>query len=187
LLYAMKHAVPHLILSRDNGLEKEQIKAVERREDQIIELTYDEQWREQTFRTCGHAHVLREACKQTQLILYKRDGTQNIHLSKILQLSDWLHSEPHRLYSKQKSVIQNAVAKRKLQAHLEHLIELAQVGERTSEKILLVMTALWAQDTFPSRLPQKLKAQVQQWLEIENAPILNQLWNHTLEQSNLSQ
>jgi hypothetical protein len=175
-VYAMAHAVPHLAACRSRALEQGRANEASKRGDAILSLVEDEAWRAQCFQACGNGAPLQRAIRHAQDVVRARDQAGS-ERERMLRFARWRHDEPHRLYLAQRDCLRAPVADAKvLRAHLEHAVSLARMGARPRDRVMLALTALWAQARWPQEPPQAMKKAVDRWLEEAREPALHKLW-----------
>jgi hypothetical protein len=175
--YAMRHAVAHLADSARRGTSHGRANAANARQDRLLALVEDDAWRSACFEACGDPAPLRQGFAHVQRILRARETKPGERAQDLLRLARWRHDEPHRLYLAQRQLLQTPVEGVAQQAHLEHVTDLARMGTRPREKVMLALTALWSTARRPSSLPEGLRLQVQEWLEEAREPALEKLWD----------
>ena len=173
----MRHAVAHLADSARRGTSHGRANAANARQDRLLALVEDDAWRSACFEACGDPAPLRQGFAHVQRILRARETKPGERAQDLLRLARWRHDEPHRLYLAQRQLLQTPVEGVAQQAHLEHVTDLARMGTRPREKVMLALTALWSTARRPSSLPEGLRLQVQEWLEEAREPALEKLWD----------
>ncbi len=174
--YAMAHGVPHLAACRSRALEQGRAGEASKRGDAILALVEDEAWRALCFQACGNGAPLQRAIRHAQDVVRARDRAGS-ERERMLRFARWRHDEPHRLYMAQRDRLRTPVGDSKAQrAHLEGVVQLARMGSRPRDRVMLALTALWAQARRPQEPPQALKKAMGRWLEEAREPALDKLW-----------
>jgi hypothetical protein len=109
-------------------------------------------------------------------VLRARERSPGAAAQDVLRLARWYHDEPARLYEAQRAMLRAPVVGAAQPAHLERVVDLARMGARPREKVMLALSALWASDRRPAELPHALTEQVRDWLEEAREPALDKLW-----------
>lgn len=174
--YAMRHAVAHLAASAATAHRDDRPALATSRQNRILALVEDETWRAACFEACGDPTPLRLGFAHAQRILRAREKTPGAAAQDLLRLARWRHDEPRRLYDAQRATLRRPVEDAAQAAHLERVVDLARMGARPCEKVMLAMTALWATVQRPTSLPQGMQQQVRDWLEEAREPALEKLW-----------
>jgi hypothetical protein len=125
---------------------------------------------------CGDPGPLRQGFVEAQRIHRSREQTPGTAAKDLLRLARWRHDEPLRLYEAQRAVLRAPVEGQLQAAHLERVVDLAHMGARPRERVMLALTALWATASRPGALPTGLQQQVGDWLEEAREPALDKLW-----------
>lgn len=175
-VYAMRHAIAHLKDSAAWAKEQGRTQEEARHAQTLEALVEDRAWREACFEAVGDPAPLREGFEALQKIIRAKEATPGASVADILRLARWQHDEPRDLYEGQRHTLRTPVEPRLQAAHLERVNDLARMGARPREKVMLALMALWATATRPTALPESLVEQVGDWLEEANEPALNKLW-----------
>jgi hypothetical protein len=174
--YAMRHAAAHLAASAKSAITNDQPDKAKERHDTLLALVEDAAWRAACFEACGDPGPLRQGFVEAQRILRSREQTPGTSAKDLLRLARWRHDEPLRLYEAQRTVLRTPVEGQPQAAHLERVVDLARMGARPRERVMLALTALWATASRPGALPTGLQQQVGDWLEEAREPALDKLW-----------
>ena len=174
--YAMAWAVPHQADCLARAAHDGRTGEAASRGDTILSLVEDEPWRALCFRACGNGAPLQRAIRHAQDVVRGRDAAGS-ERERLLRFARWRYDEPYRLYLAQRDELRTAKATPKAQkAFLEEVVQLAQMGARPRDRVMLALTALWAPARRPDELPQALKQSVGRWLEEAREPALDKLW-----------
>lgn len=174
--YAMAWAVPHLADCRARAEAHGQISAATRRGDTILALVEDEDWRSACFRACGNGAPLQRALRLAQQVVRARD-TDGSERPRMLRFARWLHDEPDRLSRARRDQLRTPAPRGRDRAWLEEVVQLARMGARPRDRVLLALTALWAPlGGRPVARPKALDQAVAKWLEEAREPALDKLW-----------
>ena len=169
--YAVRFVIPHLLDVRTLAKEREESATVEELERMACDLLDDETFRERTFLRCGNALPLQEAIRAMQRILVPNS---NRELPRLVRWAMDYHGEGHRLYQRQLAQL-DRLGREAEGTGLESLADLAAMGPTARDRVLLVLRALHAR-AGQRRIPSRLEATVQGWLEEAGDMDLRALW-----------
>ncbi len=175
--YAVRHALAHLADSETRATERQATEQAAQRLDQLCALIEDPPFREAIFEYVGHANPLQQGIVLTQRRLTRRDRNGS-ELQRIVAYTRLYHDEPRRLRNRQLERI-DACGQSADPATIQKLADLAQMGRRPRERVLLILRALWNAPRRPP-VPAALRETVDDWLRQARDPALSALWEETL-------
>lgn len=175
LLYAVSYAVPHQADCRKRALEHERHNEAQRRGETMLSLVEAERWRALCFKICGNGTALQLAIRLAQDVVRALDQNGS-ERERMLRFARWRHDEPYRLYNVQRDQLRTPVEGAAQKAHLEDVVQLARMGTRPRDRVMLALTALWAPQQRPQELPLALRKEMARWLEDAREPALVKLW-----------
>ena len=127
---------------------------------------------------------LQRALRHAQDVVRHRDQAGS-ERERLLRFARWRHDEPYRLYNVQRDLLRQPAKTEALQRqHLEDVVQLARMGARPRDRVMLALRALW----IPKRrknLPRAsnfelLRKEVENWLEEAQDSALETSWELTL-------
>jgi hypothetical protein len=172
--YALRHGVLHLVADHHAARQSHDDQRAERRIRQACELLDDEEFRTATFRACGNAVPLRSGLLAVQRILVSRDGGSGCELERIARYARYYHEEAARMFRDQREAL--VAIGQDPAASLEPLAELAAMGQTPGDRMLLLLQALWPPRP-GRRLPGRVVATAEEWLEDAGNPALEAVWD----------
>ena len=175
LRYAMSFAATHLYDSwQENKNNNRPSKAKERKES-LLELIDNQEWRNKNFEVLGNAKALQQAYLLAQKVIVA-DDKEGKHLAKVVAYAHAIHNEPFEMYMRQRERLQKTIPTAELPTQLETLVDLANMGESASTKLMLLYTALWSSDFKGVSLPTSFTTKTEEWLELARDNSLKKMW-----------
>jgi hypothetical protein len=183
LRYAMSFATTHLYDSWLENKEDKPALAAERKES-LLALIDNQEWRYKNFEVLGNAKALQQAYQLAQkvIVAYDKEGEQ---ISKVIAYANAIHHEPFVMYLHQRKRLQKAIPSADLPKQLETLIDLANMGESATTKLMLLYTALWSSDFKGVRLPTSFTTKTEEWLELARDNSLKKMWGFVQQKTKI--
>ena len=181
LRYAMSFAATHLYDSWNVNKEDKPSKAKERKES-LLELIDNQEWRNKNFEVLGNAKALQQTYLLAQKVIVA-DDKEGKHLAKVVGYAHAIHNEPFEMYMRQRERLQKTIPTAELPTQLETLVDLANMGESASTKLMLLYTALWSSDFKGVSLPTSFTTKTEEWLELARDNSLKKMWKFIKEKN----
>ena len=180
-LYALRWTPSHLAETAAHERKAQQPEACEKRENQLVSLMEDDAFRERAFLICGNAEALRRGLQLAQVVAVKRHrvaftaGTR----SRVARFAQWTWGEQLRLYAKQRKQLK-AAHLGDAGATWTDVADLAAMGPRPRDRVMLAVLALWGNNGHCKTSPNLGEVGLQRvaaWLEEADETAVSKLWN----------
>ena len=150
------------------------------REDQLVALVEDDAWRARSFRVLGNAEALRRAVQLAQVVAVKRHRAAPTEASRkrVARLAQWTWGEAVRLYDEQRKQLR-AAHRGDAGTTWRDVAELAAMGPRPRDRVMLAVLALWGEKGFRKTRPELGEAglaRVKAWLEEADETAVGRIW-----------
>lgn len=180
-LYALRWTPSHLAETAAHERKAQQLEACEQRENQLVSLMEDDAFRERAFLICGNAEALRRGLQLAQVVAVKRhrDAFTPDTRSRVARFAQWTWGEELRLYAKQRKQLK-AAHLGDAGATWTDVADLAAMGPRPRDRVMLAVLALWGNNGHCKTSPNLGEAgleRVAAWLEEADETAVSRLWN----------
>ena len=182
LRYAMSFAATHLYDSWNVNKKMDKPSKAKERKESLIELIDNQDWRNKNFEVLGNAKALQQTYLLAQKVIVA-DDKEGKDLAKVVRYAHAIHNEPFEMYMRQRERLQKTIPTAKLPAQLETLVDLANMGESASTKLMLLYTALWSSDFKGVSLPTSFTTKTEEWLELARDNSLKKMWKFIKEKN----
>ena len=179
-MYALRWTAVHLDEMAIQALQVGQTDEVAIREGQLLELVEDAAWRERSFLKCGNAEALRRGVQLAQQVAVARYRQSNAPADalRVAKLAQWTWGEELRLYEQQRQQLKSA-HKKVGSTHWRDVTNLAAMGARPRDRVMLAAIALWGErgrrDTEPKFSGADI-TRLQAWQEEADHTAVTRLW-----------
>ncbi len=178
--YALRATALHLAETAARDLEDRREAEATAREDQLVALVEDDAWRARSFRVLGNAEALRRAVQLAQVVAVKRHRAAPTEASRkrVARLAQWTWGEAVRLYDEQRKQLR-AAHRGDAGTTWRDVAELAAMGPRPRDRVMLAVLALWGEKGFRKTRPELGEAglaRVKAWLEEADETAVGRIW-----------
>ena len=143
---------------------------------------YNQDWRNKNFEVLGNAKALQQTYLLAQKVIVA-DDKEGKDLAKVVAYAHAIHNEPFEMYMRQRERLQKTIPTTELPTQLETLVDLANMGESASTKLMLLYTALWSSDFKGVSLPTSFTTKTEEWLELARDNSLKKMWKFIKEKN----
>lgn len=182
LRYAMSFAASHLYDSCQENKKLDKPSKAKERKESLLELIDNQEWRNKNFEVLGNAKALQQTYLLAQKVIVA-DDKEGKHLAKVVAYAHAIHNEPFEMYIRQRERLQKTIPTEELPIQLETLVDLANMGESASTKLMLLYTALWSSDFKGVSLPTSFTTKTEEWLELARDNSLKKMWKFINEKN----